>query len=71
MPMKLIKRHGDTGIVEYNGIKYNAVLKLLDSAKIGDYLIIHAGFAIQKMNEREAKDILAIYEEMSRLARNQ
>ena len=45
--MKLIRRDGDTGTVEYKGVRKQINLLLLDDPKIGDYLIIHAGFAIE------------------------
>jgi hydrogenase expression/formation protein HypC len=67
VPMKLIKKEGNIGIVEYNGIEYNAELNLIDDVKIGDYLIIHAGFAIQKLDEQEAKRILDIFNEIDKL----
>jgi hydrogenase expression/formation protein HypC len=62
--MKLIKVEGDRGIVELSGIKKEISLSLLDNVKKGDYLIIHAGFAIQKLDEKEAKETLKIWEEI-------
>jgi len=40
-------------------------LDLLGKVEIGDYLIIHAGFAIEKLNEEEAKKTLEIWEEIA------
>ena len=65
--MKLIKIEGDKGEVELSGVKKEISLKLLKEVEIGDYLIIHAGFAIEKLNEEEAKKTLAIWEEISNL----
>ncbi len=67
IPMKLIKIEGDKGEVELSGVKKEISLKLLKEVEIGDYLIIHAGFAIEKLNEEEAKKTLAIWEEISNL----
>ncbi len=67
IPMKLIKIEGDKGEVELSGVKKEVSLKLLREVEIGDYLIIHAGFAIEKLNEEEAKKTLAIWEEMANL----
>jgi hydrogenase expression/formation protein HypC len=64
IPMKLIKVEGDKGIVELSGVKKEVSLYLLDNVKKGDYLIIHAGFAIQKLDEKEAKETLKIWEEI-------
>jgi hydrogenase expression/formation protein HypC len=40
---------------------------MLPEAKIGDYVIVHAGFAIQKLNEEEAQKTLALFREMAAL----
>ena len=62
--MKLIKVEGEIGIVELSGVKKEISLSLLDNVKKGDYLIIHAGFAIQKLDEKEAQETLKIWEEI-------
>jgi len=62
--MKLIKLEGEIGIVELSGVKKEISLSLLDNVKKGDYLIIHAGFAIQKLDEKEAQETLKIWEEI-------
>ncbi len=67
IPMKLVKIEGNKGIVELSGVKKEVSLDLLGEVEIGDYLIIHAGFAIEKLNEEEAKKTLAIWEEIGTL----
>jgi hydrogenase expression/formation protein HypC len=69
IPMKLIKIEGNKGIVELSGIKKEISLDLLSKVEIGDYLIIHAGFAIEKLNEEEAKKTLSIWEEIGGLGK--
>lgn len=64
VPMKLIRIEGNKGIVELSGIKKEISLNLLRDVEIGDYLIIHAGFAIEKLNEEEAKKTLEIWKEI-------
>ncbi|MEA1913620.1 MAG: HypC/HybG/HupF family hydrogenase formation chaperone [candidate division WOR-3 bacterium] len=66
IPMKLIQIKGVKGIVELSGVKKEVSLKLLEEFKIGDYLIIHAGFAIERLNEEEAMKTLKIWQEMDR-----
>ena len=67
IPMKLIKIEGNKGVVELSGVKKEISLALLKKVKVGEYLIIHAGFAIEKLNEEEAKKTLAIWEEIGSL----
>lgn len=65
IPMKLIKIEGNKGLVELSGVQKEISLDLLGEVEIGDYLIIHAGFAIERLNEEEAKKTLAIWEEIA------
>ena len=68
IPMKLEKIDGEKGIVTIGGVKREVGLQLVKDAKIGDYLIVHAGFAIQRLDEKEAEETLALFAEMERLA---
>ena len=63
VPMKVIKIRDDMGDVEVNGVKREVGLMLLDDIKVGDWVIIHAGFAISKLNKEEAKETLALLKE--------
>ncbi len=64
IPMRVIEREGDTGVVELGGVKYEAGFQLVDEAKVGDYVILHAGFAIQKLDEQEAQETIALLNEV-------
>lgn len=67
--MKVIKViNKETAAVESNGIVVKEVnIQFLDNVKTGDYLIIHAGFAIEKINKKEADKTLNIIKEMDGL----
>lgn len=68
LPLKLIKIEGNKGIGEMNGYKKNIRLDLLPNAKLGDYVMVHAGFAIEILKKENAlKDIEAIMEVSSAL----
>ena len=56
--MKLVKIDGDHGVVDSGGLKKNVNLSLMKSAKLGDYILIHAGFAIEKIKTKEAEKTL-------------
>ena len=68
IPMKIKKIKGGKGVVEIGGTERQIGLDLLTEARIGDYVIVHAGFAIQKLDEQEALETLEIIREMERLA---
>ena len=68
IPMKIIEIKDKKGIVEVGGVKREVGLHLMKDIKIGDYVIEHAGFAILILDEKEAKETIALFEEMERLA---
>ena len=67
VPMKIISRDGDTGVAEMSGVKKEISFLMLPEARIGDYVIVHAGFAIEKLNEEEALKTLELFREMAGL----
>jgi len=60
VPMKLIKINGVTGIAELGNLQREIGLLLVENVNIGDYVIVHAGYAIQKLDEEEALETLRI-----------
>jgi len=67
VPMKVISLQNDTGIAEMSGVKKEISFMMLPEAEIGDYVIVHAGFAIQILNEEEAQKTLELFREMEEL----
>lgn len=62
--MRVIEREGTNGLVELGGVKYEAGFQLVDDVKVGEYVILHAGFAIQKLDEKEAQETLSLLREV-------
>lgn len=62
--MKVIEINGHLGVAETGGVKREINLLLLDDIKLGDYVIVHAGTAIQKLDEAEAEKTLSLLREM-------
>ena len=50
--------------VVMGGIELRASLDLLDNVKVGDFVLVHAGFAIQKVDEEEARITLELLKEL-------
>ncbi len=63
---KIIRKEGLTGVVDMSGIKVNTGFHLVPEAKVGDYVLLHAGFAIQIVDEQEALETRALLEELLR-----
>ncbi len=55
------------GKVSFGGIKKEVCLELVPEVKIGDYVIVHVGFAISMMDEEEAQETLKLINEMNDL----
>lgn len=59
VPSKIIDIQDSLARVEVDGVVREASLLILDDVKIGDYVIVHAGFAISKLDEQAALQTLA------------
>lgn len=70
IPAKIIKKNGDMAVVDVSGVRREASLMLCPDAKIGDYIIMHAGFAIQKLDKKDAEETLQMLNDMVKLANN-
>jgi hydrogenase expression/formation protein HypC len=66
VPTKIVEVDGDVGKVEISGAVREVGLCLIEDPRPGDYVLIHAGFAIQKVDEEEAHETLRIFEELHR-----
>lgn len=66
IPMKVIKIEGESAIVESGGIEQRIGIQLVPDVQLNDYVIVHAGFAIQKMDEEFAQETLQLFDEMRR-----
>ncbi len=67
VPAQVISIEGDIAIVSVGGTIMNANLNLVEDIKIGDYILLHTGFALQKIDEKEAMETLKIFEEFDEL----
>lgn len=66
IPGKLITVDGMMGIVELGGVRRKTSLQLVPEAVAGDYVLVHAGFAIQVIDAQEARQTLEIFNEYFR-----
>ncbi|MCL6093463.1 MAG: HypC/HybG/HupF family hydrogenase formation chaperone [Thermoleophilia bacterium] len=65
VPAKIIELDNQTAVVEIGGLRKQASLVLLPEASLGDYVLLHAGFAISRLDEAEAMKTLALFDELS------
>jgi hydrogenase expression/formation protein HypC len=63
IPSKITEIENEMAVIDVDGVQRQASLLLLQDAKIGDYVIVHAGFAIQRLDAIVAQDTLKLLRE--------
>lgn len=67
VPMKIVAIDGDTIMAEVDGVRKEASVMILgDDLALGDYVIVHAGFAISKLDPEEAEETIRLMREVFR-----
>jgi len=69
IPARVIQIEEGLGLVELGGVVREASFMLLPDAQVGDYVLLHAGYALQKVDEAEAEETLRLLAEMAEAGR--
>ncbi len=64
IPMKIKKIEGEFAQVETGRLTRTVNIQMLADAKMGDYVIVHAGFAIQRVDPKRARETLKLIDEI-------
>jgi hydrogenase expression/formation protein HypC len=64
VPMQVAEILDGTAICEVDGVRREASLMMIDEVAVGDYVLIHAGFAIEKIDPVEAQRTLELFREI-------
>ncbi|ADO02500.1 hydrogenase expression/formation protein [Helicobacter pylori SJM180] len=65
IPSKVIAIKDNVALLETLGVQREASLDLMgESVKVGDYVLLHIGYVMSKIDEKEALESLALYQEM-------
>ena len=62
--VEIVDEAGDIAKVEVGGVRRNINVALLDAVRVGDYVLIHVGFALSKVDEHEAAETLRLLDEL-------
>jgi len=65
IPGKILEIDENTALVDFDGIKQNVIIALIQSPEIGKYVIVHAGYAIEQINEEEAMEAINQWKEIA------
>lgn len=71
IPSKIVEINEGMAVIDVDGVRRDASLLLLEDAAVGDYVIVHAGFAIQKIDEAAARESLDLLREAAALMEEQ
>lgn len=67
IPTQILSIDGSQAEVEIGGVRRTISLALTPEARVGDYVIVHTGFAISVLDEAEARETLSLFAEMAAL----
>lgn len=64
VPMQVKTIEGEVALCEIDGVQREASLMMVDGVSVGDFVLIHAGFAIEKLDEADARETLRLFREL-------
>jgi len=67
VPAQIIRIDGQMADVSIGGALFKAGLQMVENVSVGDYILLHAGFAIQKISEEDALETIKLLKEMDDL----
>jgi len=65
IPAKVLETDGREAVVDILGVKRKADLSLLEDVTVGDYILLHAGFGIEKLDEEAALETIELHREIA------
>ncbi len=69
IPARVVQIEEGLGLVELGGVVREASFMLLPDAQVGDYVLLHAGYALQKLDEVEAEETIRLLTELAEAGR--
>lgn len=68
IPSKITEIEDRMAVIDVDGVRRRCSLLLVEDARVGEYVVVHAGFAISKVDEAAALETLALLKEAAALA---
>jgi len=65
VPARLVEVKESTGVAEFGGVRREISVLFVPEAKVGDYVLVHAGCAIETLDEAEAEETLRLFAELA------
>ena len=70
IPSKITHIENEMATIDVDGVKRSASLMLLEDSAVGDYVIVHAGFGIKKLDEESAMETIRLLKEAAAFVDN-
>lgn len=67
IPARVISVKDDKAMVMIGSAEYEASLQLLEDVNVGDYILLHTGFAISKISEEDAMETMKLLQELAEI----
>lgn len=68
LPVRIVElRENEMGIVDLGGVRREISLAMLDDVQVGDYVIVHVGYALSKLDTEEAERTLRLFAELGEM----
>jgi len=64
VPMRVVSIADEVAVCEIDGVRREASLMMVEDVAVGDFVLIHAGFAIEKLDEEDAQETLRVFREL-------
>jgi len=65
IPGKILNIEGNSAIVDFDGIKQKVIVALIQNPEVGKFVIVHAGYAIEQMDEKDALEAIEQWKELA------
>jgi len=64
IPARILRIEGNLALVDMAGAKREADIRMVSKVRVGEYVLIHAGFAIEKIEQKDAEETLRLFREI-------
>jgi hydrogenase expression/formation protein HypC len=65
IPGKILNIDGNSALVDFDGIKQKVIIALIQNPEVGKFVIVHAGYAIEQMDEKDALEAIEQWKELA------
>jgi len=65
IPGKIVKIEGNSALIDFDGLTQNVIIALIQNPEVGKFVIVHAGYAIEMMNEIDALEAIDQWKELA------